>query len=152
MKVKSSFIILVLLFSLKSFGQDNGIGVRAVNIPDIVGLGVTYKHMLHGRMSYEITAGSNLTTDVGFVKADFNFVQRPISIQGLDWYSGIGVQSWLTKNTVKAGPEFTLGLDWDTVSLPIGLFLDGSFFVPLARNTAVRPVWQIGGGVRFLFE
>ena len=153
MKRKHNLLFLLLsLSSLGSTAQDNGLGIRTMNLPDIAAVGVSFKHMIQGRMSYEITAASDVDLNSALIKADFNFIQRPIGVQGLDWYSGIGGQTWFTKNSIDFAPEWTLGLDWDMVSLPLSLFLDGSLYLPLINHETIIAQWQIGAGVRVLFK
>lgn len=147
---KGWFVGAFLLVSLLGFSQDNGLGVRLMSLPEVVGVGASFKHMIAGKMSYEATVGSDVRAEFAFVKADFNFFQRPIAIQGLDWYTGAGVQSWFSTTSFEIAPELTLGLDWDMVSLPLGFFIDGSFYAPVVND--VKAEWQLGAGVRFLFE
>lgn len=151
-KKKAILIFFILLFSFTSFAQDNGVGVRVISLPNLTGVGATFKHMIAGKMSYEASVGTDLHTDFAFIKSDFNFVQRPVGIQGLDWYVGAGAQSWFSSSSFDIAPELTLGLDWDLVSLPFGFFLDGSFYVPLVDHSPVQAQWQFGAGVRYLFK
>ena len=153
--MKTNRISLFILFFTIPFisqGQDNGLGIRVMNLPDVAGVGVSMKHMIHGRMSYEVTVGSDVNINSAFIKADFNLVQRPVGIQGLDWYSGLGAQTWFTESSFDIAPEWTLGLDWDIVSLPLSFFLDGSLYIPLVNHDLISPEWQIGAGVRVLFK
>jgi hypothetical protein len=146
------FFLLLLTITLSGFSQDNGLGIRVMNLIDVSGVGVSIKYSIHGRMSYEATVGSSVNMDLAFVKTDFNFVQRPVGIQGLDWYSGVGVQSWFSDDEFDIAPELTLGLDWDLVSLPLGLFIDGSFYIPLIDNNPLQSYWQLSAGLRVLFK
>ena len=148
---KCWLIGVFLLLSVTAFAQDNGLGVRVLSLPNVAGVGATFKHMIAGKMSYEGTVGFDKNIEYTIVKADFNFFQKPIGIQGLDWYMGGGALSWFSTNYFEIAPEITLGLDWDMVSLPIGFFFDGSFYVPLA-NDNVHAQWQLGAGIRVLLE
>ena len=150
--IKSLLVGLLLNVVIISFAQDNGLGVRIMNLPEIVGVGISYKQIVRGNMSYETSVGSVIHMKSAFIKGDFNFIQRTVGIQGLDWYSGIGIQSWFSANEFDIGPELTSGLDLDLVSVPFSLFLDGSLYTMLVNNRPVQSFWQIGAGARFLFK
>ena len=150
--IKSLLSVFILYLSFSVWSQNDGIGTRIIGLDNYTGVGVSYKHLIQGKMSYEGSIGGNFNQDVVFIKADFNFLQRPIPIQGLDWYLGAGAQSFISTHDFDIGPELTLGLDLDLVSLPLNLFVDGSYYVPLVDHEKIRSFWQFGAGVRILIE
>lgn len=152
MKLFLTLLLFISVLGLLS-AQNRSIGVRVIDVYERDGVGLSFKQKFHGDMSFEGTVGADgYNQDRGFFKLDFNFIQRPIPIEGLDWYVGLGAQTWFSSSQFVMGPELTLGLDFDFISLPFNLFLDGTYYSPMAGVEEIESVWQIGLGARIFID
>ena len=152
--MKKGFVFLYIFMTMSlSYGQDRAIGVRFVDVYEGKGVGFSFKQKIKAIMSFEATVGvDDFQQSRGFFKADFNPIQRSIPIEGLDWYLGAGVQGWFSTKVFEIGPEAILGLSYDFSSLPLNLFLDGTFYAPLIDDIDRGQVWQIGCGARLFIK
>ena len=151
--MRGFFLLSLVLCGVILTAQDRAIGVRVVDVYEGTGVGLSFKQKIKAIMSFEATLGTDgFEQSQGFFKADFNFIQRPIPVDGLDWYLGAGVQSWFSSKFFELGPEATLGLSFDFASLPLNLFLDGTYYAPLINENNKSQEWQIGLGARLFFE
>lgn len=151
--MKTVLLNVLLAVCLNAFSQDRTVGVRVLDVYEGTGLGLSMKQKFKGKMSIEGTLGiDGFEQTEGFFKADFNIVQRPIPIEGVDWYLGGGLQTWFSSKYFQIGPEAILGISYDFASLPLNLFFDGTFYAPILEAQKEGQVIQIGTGVRLFFK
>ena len=85
--MKGLLLVVLIGFYTNIIAQDRAVGVRVVDIYEGEGIGLSFKQKFHGKMSVEGVLGiDGFEQKEGFFKADFNVIQRPIPIEGLDWY------------------------------------------------------------------